>query len=690
MLSFGIGLIAASVLGTATDAPITAVTVYGDRARVVRTATVNLSGTQHVDFPLLTAPLDLDSVHVEARGADVSRVEVRRVNMGAFSEEAARKLLASMERVERLQVRNRDETDAYRAQLAAIRGIQPTPLGAKESPGASASTARGDPTAWSTATTFLGDTTAKLNARLRELERQAATLTEEAKGLQRQAAEFALAPSHSAVKVAATLAGTGSAELRLAYVTRDARWTPAYELRLDPDGQRVRVALQAQVSQETSEDWESAALTLSTANPATTQPLPRLATWSIGSTERFIPTPVSTGAPLPPQPTTPVRESTLSEEAVLRQELLTRAGTSAAPGAKPTPLAVAQTPRPPPANPPVGEGSFVGTITSAESRKPLRDVVVSATSSSLESERDTVTDTQGRYSLAHLPPGTYTLRFESESLRPYARADIALRAGSSLMVNVEMLPDSFTQIVVTAVSATEAPTPGPQLRMAAPVGTWQPPLNPHSPAALAGGYDLTFSARARETIRSGQGSRAIPLFDDTWPVDVRRVAFPALSSETYLVADLKGPATGILPSGAATLAVGDDPAGTAQLDLVMPGQPFTLPLGMDRAVRTARNVRVAQSEKGFLGKDEVATYEVFIEVPNPYHSPLRVRVVDQLPLNTDGNVQVELLRSEPVARQESSTGVLQWEMVVPASSKSTVSFQYSLSRPKGWRLQQLP
>lgn len=63
-------------------------------------------------------------------------------------------------------------------------------------------------------------------------------------------------------------------------------------------------------------------------------------------------------------------------------------------------------------------------------------------------------------------------------------------------------------------------------------------------------------------------------------------------------------------------------------------------------------------------------------------------VVDQLPLNQDGKVEVALVRAVPAPQFDKGTGKLQWDVVVPPSSKSTVSFQYTLSRPKGWRLYQ--
>ncbi|WNG49913.1 TonB-dependent receptor [Archangium minus] len=94
---------------------------------------------------------------------------------------------------------------------------------------------------------------------------------------------------------------------------------------------------------------------------------------------------------------------------------------------------------------------IVGTVVSAEDKKPVADVVVTATSPNLQGEQVVVTDAQGQYRIPQLPPGVYTLRFDKESFRPFSRPDIQLRLDRTIRVNVELLPESFTETIeVTA------------------------------------------------------------------------------------------------------------------------------------------------------------------------------------------------------------------------------------------------
>jgi Ca-activated chloride channel family protein len=96
--------------------------------------------------------------------------------------------------------------------------------------------------------------------------------------------------------------------------------------------------------------------------------------------------------------------------------------------------------------------TIVGTVLDAGTKQPVPDVVITATSPSIQGEQTVVTDVQGQYRIPHLPPGVYVLRFEKESFKPFTRADIHLRPHRTIRVNVELLPSSFTEELVTTAA----------------------------------------------------------------------------------------------------------------------------------------------------------------------------------------------------------------------------------------------
>ena len=96
---------------------------------------------------------------------------------------------------------------------------------------------------------------------------------------------------------------------------------------------------------------------------------------------------------------------------------------------------------------------LTGNVVDASTRAPVADVVVTATSPSLQGEQVVVTDSSGLYRVPQLPPGTYTLRFEKETYRPYSRTAIEVAADRTLRLNVELLPEIAGTETVTVVGA---------------------------------------------------------------------------------------------------------------------------------------------------------------------------------------------------------------------------------------------
>ncbi|WP_395810221.1 mucoidy inhibitor MuiA family protein [Archangium minus] len=713
---------------SAVDAPVTSVTVYSDRARVVRTARVALSGSQRVELPLLYGSVDPSSIRVEAQGAEVTRVDIRPVQSDVLPPTEARRLITELERLDVQIAQVRAEREAYTAQLSALDQVRPAvslegegsaPLPVKVS---RQDSSRLDASGWRAATDFVVETTARLQAKLREVNQREEALDRELTRRVQEAKQLGGEPSRSGLVVVPTLSGQGSATLTLTYVTTGARWYPAYELRLEPESNRVQVAFSGRVSQQTGEDWEDTALTLSTAHPSTATTVPELPTWKIGQRERFIPTPAPVADswhPPPSAPPPPPQEP--SEDARLRSRLLSLIG--AAPSASAQQALAA----------PQRTSVIIGSVVSAADNAPIADVTVTATSPNLSNEQVVVTDAKGEYRFSQLPPGVYMLRFDKESFKPFTRTDIQLFPERVIRVNLELVPDSFSELseievappaidvgstsagvsvdqeyikrievkrpggrggasrsFSSGVSLSSAPPPPIDVPVGlAPPEGWRPPvLDSDLPASRAGGYALAFPAQRRETVRSGRAERRVPLFTESWPVQVERKLYPALTPNAFLVAELRSPSKQVLPGGEAQLFVGADPAGQAQLSLVSPGEPFTLPLGIDSAVRPVRNVKLMTSEKGLIGKDELTEYLVTIEVANPYPFALPVRIHDQWPLSRSQDVEVKLVRTEPFAEQDLAQGTLMWRLSVPPSEKKVVSFLYTVRHPKGWRLLQ--
>jgi hypothetical protein len=98
----------------------------------------------------------------------------------------------------------------------------------------------------------------------------------------------------------------------------------------------------------------------------------------------------------------------------------------------------------------VGEqrGVITGTVSDATTKQPLADLVVTATSPTMDGEQVVVTDASGQYRIPNLPAGDYSLRFEKEMFLPHSRSKIRLREDRTLRVNVEVVPAGVEELVI--------------------------------------------------------------------------------------------------------------------------------------------------------------------------------------------------------------------------------------------------
>ncbi|MEZ4937107.1 MAG: DUF4139 domain-containing protein [Crocinitomicaceae bacterium] len=81
------------------------------------------------------------------------------------------------------------------------------------------------------------------------------------------------------VTVSADQSTSGS--LTVSYMTQQAGWTPAYDLRADDVASPVKITYKAKVFQNTGKDWDNVDVTLSTINPNRSNVKPTLAPWYI-------------------------------------------------------------------------------------------------------------------------------------------------------------------------------------------------------------------------------------------------------------------------------------------------------------------------------------------------------------------------------------------------------------------------
>ncbi len=286
------------------DAPIVAVVVYPDRARVTRRGRITApAGDQTVYVESLPLGLQEDSVRVSGRGpATVLGVDVA----VRHHPQAPDETVAELERLRRealAEVEELADADEVQVQLDVFLAQ----LGRRAGGSFARTLASGE------SGVELGEFTESLAGRLsavraqrRELGRQRHDADERLAAADRRLAAVAeqRAPDRRSAAVGLALESEAEVEIELSYVVHGAGWNSSYDVRLTDD--RLTLSWYGLITQHTGEDWPECDLTLSTARPMVSAKVPELDPWYL---DRYHPPVPVAAAPAGAPPAGGMRKS---------------------------------------------------------------------------------------------------------------------------------------------------------------------------------------------------------------------------------------------------------------------------------------------------------------------------------------------------------------------------------------------
>ena len=287
LATLSLGLRAAEL--PTTDAKIAAVTVYGDRAEVVRRLATTVEAGEHtLTFENLPGTTDLSSVRADGLGAfTLIDIRAERVQTKEVADERVLKLTKEIEGL-RAQLNDLTLADNRAAQRkAALEKV----LARLTAVGKESANAEMDPAKWAAYLKYHVDALAKIDQETLANGVARNGLNLEVDRAQRDLNEL---NAHrfrfrNVARVRIEAKQAGKIELDLAYVVRGPSWNPLYDIRADTKAKSVQVNYHAEVRQSTGEDWKGVALKLSTAQPNLAGREPQMSPWFI---HRFVPEPV--------------------------------------------------------------------------------------------------------------------------------------------------------------------------------------------------------------------------------------------------------------------------------------------------------------------------------------------------------------------------------------------------------------
>ncbi|MEM7276514.1 MAG: DUF4139 domain-containing protein [Pseudomonadota bacterium] len=248
---------------------VDSVVVYPQGATVTRVASVSLNaGVNDLTFSGLVNSIDASRLRVEvvADGVQIGQVKLEKEQQRDVLDAEIAKAQADIESVTEKIFSISDSTAAARLQLSFLQGIA---NGYGKDSGYEGSRGSADPTAWRGALDLLLTGSNSANQLIRENDRKNKQLQKDLSVLQRKLNN--LRGGSLATTVVNLTLNTSRAvqtDVYIRYFQNNAWWSPSYEARLNSDNGELQLVQQANINQQTDENWSNVRLTLSTSEPS--------------------------------------------------------------------------------------------------------------------------------------------------------------------------------------------------------------------------------------------------------------------------------------------------------------------------------------------------------------------------------------------------------------------------------------
>lgn len=455
--------------------------------------------------------------------------------------------------------------------------------------------------------------------------------------------------------------GDGELLIHIEYLVAAARWAPSYVARID--GERVALELRAVVAQETGEDWTDVPLELSTAEPTRFAPLPELPAQRIGR----------------------------------RQAEPARAGFRPPPsGAEALYADHDRTAPPPPAPPPAP----------AFEPSPALDEAFSAE----------VWDEESSHSKQAFAPQAEVARKRGGGVlsrvvgaAAAGGAPMRSRAAPGMAPPAPPLPApappaprlDYGALRMAAASSpargrlVPAPVAGVDGAIARELAEREArlralPLPPGCSAAWTHSYDHAYATDAAVDVRADGSWHAIAVTAAQTTARIRHVAVPRVQQDVFRIAAIPNALPGPLLPGPIDVYDRGRFVVTSAVDYAPPGARVEIGLGVDPAVKIARNSEFREEAAGVLRGALRLLHAVAIDVDNLAGRAIELEVRERLPVVADGDddVEVTLGRVEPAwerwtpdaeaPRAARLRGGYRWRIALAAGARQTLRASYEV------------
>ncbi|MBX3233882.1 MAG: DUF4139 domain-containing protein [Labilithrix sp.] len=489
-------------------------------------------------------------------------------------------------------------------------------------------------------------------------------------------------------RIVVRVSGDGApGKLLVTYAVAAARWWPSYTLRIEDAGARATWTFEALVAQLTGEDWTAALLALSSADLVFDARLPELASLRFGRAQpskrrplrpapaggddmfaaylAFRPLPPIVPGPPPARTIAPadadddeatavraLPESAPRLEAARPSKKEAYEGAMASFGAPPgaAPMSLSDTGAPPPP-PPAMQGAPMAMRARGGVPAPAGMVMPAMAKSA----------------------GLFGAAFGGGGGGGDGGAD-AYELGAFAAAAAEpepelVLGEQWSDLDALVLAGAEHPRRGklvPQrssfdrtmfdldvsLLSGAAKARWVDPLESR------GMFDHRYEAAGRADVPSDGRVHRVGVATMPCNVLIAWRTVPSEATEVYREANVINPFDQALLGGPVDVYLDGSLLAETTSTRIDRGGTLWCGMGVDDRVKVARNVRAEEESAGLLGGSLAVTHTVSIELTSAIKDPIKVVVLERVPVTDDKAIEIKLVRAapQPVAYDQAERG----------------------------------
>ncbi|RJS16777.1 aspartate ammonia-lyase [Corallococcus sp. H22C18031201] len=521
------------------------------------------------------------------------------------------------------------------------------------------------------------------------------------------------------LSLAGPLTSEGPARIALEYAVTGARWVPTYDLRLPRSLQDGTLRMRASVLQLTGEDWSGVRLSVSTADLERRAEVPELKALRIGRSQ---PPPPRSGwrepaagldelfagydsAPPPVRPRKPMSPPAAAPKnmpdlrvgggSAPRDAVANIATYGAMDGAMPVPPPPPRAPAPGgglpspsrPAAPPQaiapassrGGGMMRNQEKSKKrSAEPApKELLMEADEPSFGGEPEMALDDEGGapspsqdVSEPQLEVSESLLDYQQLTLMsaevPGARGRLRPRPTDASRELLALTAVRVQVDVVTLLATQEQRARGIHN---VPAPTWTVP-----PRESAQHFDARFEVEARAEVPSDGAWHTVPLLAVPVGLVAEYLCVPSVEPRAFRTLRIENRTAHPLLAGPVDVTLGEEFLMTSPLPTLAPGATQRLGLGVEEAIKVARNTRFDESSGGMFGGNTLLTHQVLIDVANRLGHRVTLEVQERLPVVPPSEKDIKVDEAE-VAPGWQKRALLPGETVVEGERAWRVALQ---------------